>query len=86
MAPPPCVSTRIGYVSESLQKGPDIGKGQGISEKLLTDNFETKEMNQWPRLKIKRKGIDWKELGKQTTQPDIGYIESETGNHGYIPC
>ena len=34
-----------GYVSEFLQKGPEIGRGQGISEKLVTNNFETKEMN-----------------------------------------
>ena len=37
-----------GYVSESLQKGPEIGTGQGISEKLLMDNFEIKEKNRWP--------------------------------------
>jgi hypothetical protein len=37
-----------GYVPSLLQKGPEIGKGQGISEKLLADNFEPKEMNDGP--------------------------------------
>ena len=28
-----------GYVSEFLQKGPEIGRGQGISEKLVTNQL-----------------------------------------------
>jgi hypothetical protein len=28
-----------GYVSNLLQKGPEVGKGQGISEKLFPDNL-----------------------------------------------
>jgi hypothetical protein len=49
-----------GYVSSLLQKGPEIGKGQGISEKLLADNFEPKEMNRWPDRRLSEK--DW--IGK----------------------
>jgi hypothetical protein len=44
-----------GYVSSLLQKGPDIGKGQGISEKLFPDNFERKEMNRWPDPRLSEK-------------------------------
>jgi hypothetical protein len=29
------VTFHLGYVSEFLQKGPEIGKGQGISESCL---------------------------------------------------
>ena len=50
-----------GYVSECLQKrGPEIGRGQGISEKLATNNFETKEMNRWPELRLSER--EW--IGK----------------------
>jgi hypothetical protein len=44
-----------GYVSEFLQKGPEIGEGQGISEKLFADNFEPKEMNRWPDPRLSEK-------------------------------
>ena len=44
-----------GYVSEFLQK-----RGQGISEKLVTNNFETKEMNRWPELRLSER--EW--IGK----------------------
>ena len=44
-----------GYVASFLQKGPDVGKGQGISEKLLGDNFEPMEMNQWPDRRLSEK-------------------------------
>ena len=49
-----------GYVASLLQKGPEIGKGQGISEKLLADNFEPKEMNRWPDRRLSER--EW--IGK----------------------
>jgi hypothetical protein len=56
MVRPETVTTcAIGYVSDVLQKGPDTGKGQGISEKLLADNFEAKEMNRWPDRRLSEK-------------------------------
>jgi hypothetical protein len=50
----------MGYVPRLLQKGPDIGKGQGISEKLLADNFKTNEKNRWPDRRLSEK--EW--IGK----------------------
>jgi hypothetical protein len=35
--------------------GPELGKGQGISEKLLADNFRNKEKNRWPRPRLSEK-------------------------------
>ena len=44
----------------SAKRGPEIGRGQGISEKLVTNNFETKEMNRWPELRLSER--EW--IGK----------------------
>jgi len=46
------------------KKGPEIEVGEGISEKCFSDNFKLKETNPMARPKIKRKGVDWKELLK----------------------
>ena len=59
---PEAFSAFVDYVSSLLQKGPEIGKGQGISEKLLGDNFEPKEMNRWPDRRLSEKawiGKNW---------------------------
>jgi hypothetical protein len=54
----------LGRVSNVLQKVPDKERGQGISEKLFPDNFETKEKNRWPERRLSEKA--W--IGKNCSE------------------